>query len=220
MKPEANHGSSLDDRLTARREHLMTEIYAQSQPARHGSAGFRRRAAVIAGSVAIISAGGAGAVYALDQSSATPNVIHFNRLQTSCNAHWSCLTRAATTVRHPVLGPSTGEQIGALVADGSPKTDESILSYTFRPTSRKIVIHLYARSGHDSAMRDVLAPPDAAANDKSVTIADHQGYIAASADGTNMWVSIDGMNYRFTTSDPHAADMQAAASTLVLVNQP
>jgi hypothetical protein len=34
MTPESNSGSSLDDRLTARREHLMTEVHAQSHPAR------------------------------------------------------------------------------------------------------------------------------------------------------------------------------------------
>jgi hypothetical protein len=167
----------------------------------------------------VISAGGAGAVYALDQSSGTPNVIHFNRLQTACNTHWSCLTRAAATVRRPFWVPVRVSRSVSLVADGSPKSDECILSYAFRPTGRNVVVHAYARSGHDSAMADVLAPADARANDAAVTIAGHQGYIAASADGTNMWVSIAGMNYRFTSSDPRAAVMQSTASALVLISK-
>ncbi len=174
---------------------------------------------MLVASIVIVSTAGAGAVYAHSQSSAAPKIIYFNRLQTSCDANWTCLGKAAKTVRHPVLGPDAGEAAGPLTADGSPLTDESILSYAFTPIGQSATVLLYARAGHDSAMRDVLPPADAVTNGEQVTVAGQQGYIATLAGQSNLWVTLDGMHYRFTSADPDDAIMQAVASNLVAVDR-
>jgi hypothetical protein len=209
--------------LSARKEHVMSETRVASAT-RRSRRQLSRSVAVAAGAAAVTLAG-ASAVFAGISSQPSNRGIEFDRYDVTCDASWSCLPQAAETVHHGIIGPSDAEPVGPLVALGSPtdadgrlRTDTNILTYRFRLNAASPIIALHARGGH--GYMDDVAPPrtvtDTASN--AIQVAGQSGFIATHGNRTDVWVTLSGLNYRFSADTGDSAAVREAVMHLQLVS--